>query len=352
MKRFLFAGLLLTVLILFSCSRKKDQTPAPQETQSESGYLAGIPEPVAESPAQEPIEAPDEEYLAQEERLGTEVLNFLEDESNFTSPIIENIDQDEPAEGEEQVPEVETVEKRLLDSYNRLKVMEYGSELFIPQTQNDSSILIHYSDKKAVRLFYDNLYRLTKKEYWSMEAVENARITGTEEYTYEGESKNPVEKIIRSDTAVFVSKLNENGLVNRTEKYEPKGTKPITVTTWTYDDKKRITSETATQGKLVQKQVFNYAKADGIVETSKVKNQGQNAEAKGEEDKKDELPPDYEYYENGVLVTKTEYIKKGVYSTTIWFDSSNWVRTDYEDYVKVRDVYFTNGVERRVKNYE
>ena len=66
----------------------------------------------------------------------------------------------------------------------------------------------------------------------------------------------------------------------------------------------------------------------------------------------DEIPPDYEYYENGVLVTKTEYIKKCVYSTTIWFDSSNWVRTDYEDYVKVRDVYFTNGVERRVKNYE
>ena len=64
------------------------------------------------------------------------------------------------------------------------------------------------------------------------------------------------------------------------------------------------------------------------------------------------MPPDYEYYENGVLVTKTEYIKKGVYSTTIWFDSTNSVRTDYENYVKVRDVYFTNGIERRVKNYE
>ena len=34
MKRFLFAGLLLTVLTLFSCSRKKDQTTADQSTQT------------------------------------------------------------------------------------------------------------------------------------------------------------------------------------------------------------------------------------------------------------------------------------------------------------------------------
>ena len=331
MKRFLFAGLLLTVLTLFSCSRKKDQTPVVQEIQSETGYLADITVPET---TPEPLETPDEDFIAQEERLGTDVLNFLEDESNFTSPIIENTDQDESEADGEQVPEIETVEKRLLDSYNRLKVMEYGSELFIPQTQNDTSILVHYSNKTAVRLFYDNLYRLTKKEYWNMESVENARITGTEEYTYDGDSKNPVEKIIKSDAAIFVSKFNENGLVYRTEKYLPEAAKPLVITTWTYDEKKRITSETATEGKLIKKQVFKYSKTDKI------------------EEEDDEFPPDYEYFENGILVTKTEYIKKGVYSTTIWFDSSNWVRTDYEDYVKVRDVYFTNGVERRVKNYE
>ena len=367
MKRFLFAGLLLTVLTLFSCSRKKDQTTADQSTQtaqSDDMLLASRDEmPATEENLLEIVnpEEQDEEFLAQEERYGTEVLNFLEDESNFTSPVIENIDEYKP-EDEEYAPEVEAVEKRLLDSYNRLKVMEYGTELFIPQTQNDSSVLIHYSDKVAVRLFYDNLYRLTKKEYWKMESVETAGLSGIEEYTYQGDSKNPVEKIIRSDSSVFVSKLNENGLVIRTEKYGvsnagegegfktiPKGAKPVVVTTWTYDDKKRITSETATEGKLVKKQVFNYAKTDGTVESSRVR--GQNSQTQDEEDK-DEIPPDYEYYENGVLVTKTEYIQKGVYSTTIWFDSSNWVRTDYKDYVKVRDVYFTNGVERRVKNYE
>ena len=162
---------------------------------------------------------------------------------------------------------------------------------------------------------------------------------------------------------IFVSKLNENGLVIRTEKYsidesQSLSTKerslstkerslstkerslslskgPIQTTVWTYDDKNRITSETVSEGTSVKKQLYNYAKSDRL-----------------KTEDSDELPPDYEYYENGALITKTEYKEKGVYSTTIWFDSTSSVRTDYENYVKVRDVYFTNGVERRVKNYE
>ena len=58
----------------------------------------------------------------------------------------------------------------------------------------------------------------------------------------------------------------------------------------------------------VQKQVYIYTKIDKL------------------EDNPDNLPPDYEYYENGVLRTKTEYSTKGNYSTTIVFDKINSVR--------------------------
>lgn len=299
----------------------------------------------------------------EEARLGEEVFNFLEDEANFHPPIIEDTkeassdsqesereskeasDQNNPA-----VPEVEAVDKRLLDSYNRLKVMEYGKELFFPlQREQGDAVLIHYSNKAAVRLFYDQYYRLTKKEHWNMESVQNAKVKLVEKYEYEGNSKNPVQKIIESDNTLFVSKLNENGLVIRTQKYEvpqnteedskksdskKQGNKLVSTTNWTYDQKNRITSETVSEKGQIQKQVFIYDKIDKLA------------------DNPDNIPPDYEYYENGVLRTKTEYTSKGTYNTTIVFDNVNTVRAEYENYIKVRDVYYVNGVQKRIKTYE
>ena len=339
MKKQLFTGLLLILLTLCSCSRKKTQTAEAVQTAetvqaAEVVVSSEVEEQTSVEPSVEEDVEIDEEFLAEEERYGTEVLSFLEDESNFTSPIIENTESESSQNNNETVPQVETVEKRLIDSYNRLKVMEYGSELFLPVTKEDSSVLIHYSNKAAVRLFYDELFRLTKKEYWKMESVENARITGTELYSYNGDEKKPFEKKIETETSIFVSKLNENGLVISTEKYAVNGNSPISTTTWSYDEKNRITSETVSEAENIKKQVFIYTKVDKLAEDS------------------DEIPPDYEYYENGVLRTKTEYSKKGTYSTTIIFDSIYSVKTDYENYMKVRDVYYENGVQRRVKDYE
>ena len=371
MKRFLFAGLFLCLLTLLSCSRKKSEAQVSSETSqvpaerseplSDEEFAERISSQISElnkgrnilregSAVEEVIEPKagneeieestlseeDQAYAAEEERLGTDVLDYLENESNFTSPITQTAVPDE-----DSVPDVETVEKRLVDAYSRLKVMEFESELFVPASNEDSSVLVHYSNKSAVRLFYDNLYRLTKKEYWKMDSVENAKITGTEQYSYKDESKKPYEKIISTEESIFVSKLNENGLVTRTEKYSvskenASDKKLVQTTTWTYDEKNRILSETVKEGSGTKKQVFNYKKSDAVAKESE------------EED----LPPDYEYYENGTLLTKTVYEQKGVYSTTIWFDKTTSVRTDYENYVKRREVYYINGVQGRVKNYE
>ena len=354
MKRIVFAGWFLIVLTLLSCSRKKAPEPAVTENSGSQLSLAEV-DIIDKMPQTEDSTQEKEVFEAEETRLGTEVLSYLEDEANFSSPIIEDTEPASVLEEDTSVPQVESVEKRLLDAYNRLKVMEYDTELFIPVTKENSSVLVHYSNNSAIRLFYDELYRLTKKEYWKMDSVENAKITGTETYSYKDEAKKPFEKTIEKEDSIFVSKFNENGLVIRTEKYavedSAKG-KLLQTTFWTYDDKNRITSETLTEKNLVKKQVFDYSKTDGQVKSTKVKNKDDSSQDNKNEASDEELPPDYEYYENGVLITKTEYIKKGGYSTTIWFDSINSVRTDYENYIKIRDVYFTNGVERRVKNYE
>ena len=310
MKRFLFAGLLLICLTLCSCSRKKT---AEQE--------AAVPVQIEQS-AEDPI--PEEIYIEENEPQEYQTLDYLEDESNYSSPVIQNTPEEH---------EVEPVEKRLTDAYNRLKAMEYGTEKFLPVKNGDSSILIHYSNKNAVRLFYDELFRLVKKEYWKMDSVEDAKITGTEEYYYNEDSKKPYEKKIQTESAVFVSNFNENGLIIRTEKFVDN--KSCSVTEIIYDSKDRITSEVVTEGGIVKKQLFNYTVTD-----------------QAELNDQDPVPPDYKYYENDMLITTTAYVKKGFYSTTIWFDKENCVKADYENFVKVREVYYTNGVERRVKNYE
>lgn len=327
MKRFLFTALFLAVLTLFSCSRKKTDKPEEAQGQSEEARMPQEQQELQLTDNTDNIENQDsmpsqEEIIEIEERLPEieQTLDFLEDEANYSSPVSED-------------GEVEPVEKRLTDAYKRLKVMEYGNEKFLPSKQGNNSVLVHYSDKSAVRLFYDQLFRLTKKEYWQMESVQDARITATEEYYYQGDSKKPYEKKIKKDNILLVSKYNENGLIIRSEK----STDDIitAVTEIKYDSKDRIIMQTVNEAGIERKEVFDYRVTD-------------DAEA----DNQEALPPDYKYYENGRLVTQTEYIKKGFYTTIINFDSSDSVRTDYENFVKVREVYYTDGEEKRVKYYE
>ena len=334
MKRFLYPGLFLIFLTLISCSRKKTEENQLAVNTESAGENSSVSE--ASSISGEEI-LPEEDIHPEEEIHATQLLDYLENEENFTSPIIENPD------AEDFLLDVETVEKRLVDSYNRLKVMEYGSEIFIPAQNQEEKILVHYADKKAIRYFYDNLYRLTRKEYWTINSATDYSITIEEEYFYNEDSKKPYEKKILSDENIIVSNYNENGLVIRTEKYKKEDSQkgksseslfPLMVRKWTYDDKERITSESVEEGSKVKKEVFIYSKLDKLQENE------------------ESFPPDYEYYENGELKIKTEYVKKGQYTTTINFDSRNSVKTDYLDFIKTRDLYYTDGDLVRIRNYE
>lgn len=372
MKKYFYAGILLAVLAtLSSCSRKKEIGALPDKRVQEyifSEYLRGNTPQAFDRLMMRPVmdrgtvvylyeklypecsgmidsmdfycdacdngSWVDAVLISMEEtRLGDEILSLLEDEANLSDPIIE----------ENDTVEVEAVEKRLLDSYNRLKVMQYDTEYFLPVAGTDSSTIVHYSNNSALRLFYDDLYRLYKKELWRMNSVSDSKITGIEEYEYNEGSKQPAKKIIQNEKVKTVSKFNQNGLVIETEKYsavenpEKKSEQwqyeksPSSVTVWEYDDQNRITLELCKEKSLTKKQRFIYHNVK-----------------EGE----DEIPPDYEYYENNVLKIKTEYTAKGDYTTLIVFDKSNSVKTYYKAYAKTKDVYITDGIERRVKNYE
>ncbi len=265
----------------------------------------------------------------EEERMGEEILSLLEDETLIAPPIIEEIEQTSETEQE----------KIIMDSSNRLKFMEIGNEIFIPQENSKSSVLTHYSNKAAIRLFYDSKYRLIKKELWKMNSVYDARITGLESFEYMENSYLVHTKIIQNESYKTVSKYNQDGLVIEAKKYasikqddelefDDLGeyeAKPLSTTTWKYDSEKRVIEEKIIANKTVKTQKFIYNENGDI----------------------------YEYYENGSLKIKTEYTKqKGYYTSTIYFDAVNSVKTEYKNYTKIRDIYMANGVETRVKVYE
>lgn len=255
----------------------------------------------------------------EEERMGEETLSMLEDQSLIAPP--EN---------------AEEIEKIFTDSGGSLKIMEFGRELFIPQYKADSSVLTHYSDKTAIRLFYDSLHRLTKKELWKMESVQNASITLVESYEYQENARYASSKTVENNEYKLVSKLNPDGLIVEALKYsigQDSALNLVSKSSWKYDQEKRVTEELVTEYAIEndkeipvneKKQKFLY-------------NEGADL---------------YEYYENGILKIKTEYSEKGKYATTIFFDSHSSVTTWYEDYVKVRDLYITDGVKVREKVYE
>lgn len=280
----------------------------------------------------------DDVLLAMEEaRMGEEILTLLEDESLISPPIIEETDDGPVVENAPQI------EKIFRDSNGVLKSMQFGTEYFIPQQNNGNTILVHYSAKSAIRLFYDDLYRLVKKELWKMESINNAAITGLELYEYNGDSKIASTKTIQTQKYKTVSKLNADGLLIETKKYEALeageatefeyNSRPVSVSFWKYDDQKRITEEAVTEYAVTKQKstVVNDTKQRFIY------NEGHDI---------------YEYYENGSLKIKTEYGEKGNYVTTIYFDSQNSVITYYQDYIKLRDVYMYNGIQTREKVYE
>ena len=67
----------------------------------------------------------------------------------------------------------------------------------------------------------------------------------------------------------------------------------------------------------------------------------------------EEIPADSEYYENNKLLIKTVYSSvKGNYTNEVFFDGGLSIKTFYEDSVRKKDIYYENGSEKRIVNYE
>lgn len=273
---------------------------------------------------------------AEEERIGEEI-NELDD--MFTALSFE---EENRAEEIEKLLTDAIEEKTYTDKYSKLSLLEYGTEILIPVVTDEYKIIIKGDEKEITRYFYDEYYRLVKKELWSI-SEENIELTDSEEYEFSTEERKPASKIVELNDTRERTQYDGKGNLIKSEKYFVYNDKEylISVFKCEYDEDNRIIMEEK------QESVYDesYSK---IIESFNKK-----YVYIYHDDFEEDIPADFEYYEDKVLKMVNRYSNdNGTYTSQIFFDDNLSVQTYYENNKKVKDVYLMNNVVKRVRNYE
>ena len=283
--------------------------------------------------ASELIKADEEESTMNSESESSEVSE-MSDETN-DSQAEETLSEIEKFFSEEKEEVTKTGKNDLLSFY------EFDNEIFTSQDSEGNHILVHSKKEKANRFFYDDEYKLIKKEVWNIPSASKAALEKTETYKYFENSKVVSEKEITGPYTVENVKYNNDGKTLSAEKYA------------VFEDKEHITEKRLfsydDDGNLLSDELKEYFyKADDY------KNLDYSFTKKYLYSYNDEgIPPDFKYFENGILKMHNKYsTEKGNFTSRIFFDEGLSVKSYYENNIRVRDVYYRNNSIIREKVYE
>lgn len=283
--------------------------------------------------ASELIKADEEESTMNSESESSEVSE-MSDETN-DSQAEETLSEIENFFSEEKEEVTKTGKNDLLSFY------EFDNEIFTSQDSEGNHILVHSKKEKANRFFYDDEYKLIKKEVWNIPSVFKAVLEKTETYKYFENSKVVSEKEITGPYTVENVKYSNDGKTLSAEKYA------------VFEDKEHITEKRLfsydDDGNLLSDELKEYFyKADDY------KNLDYSFTKKYLYSYNDEgIPPDFKYFENGILKMHNKYsTEKGNFTSRIFFDEGLSVKSYYENNIRVRDVYYRNNSIIREKVYE
>lgn len=287
----------------------------------EKGVLEGSGFYIAENDTGEWVE---QVLLQIEEEKIAESLSELED--NNKSSLMS------PEEDYENL-----VEKNCLNSNSELFYQEFGSEIFIPKKLSDGkSVVTIVNNDEIKRFFYDQLYRIEKKEFWTNKISPVTRIK-TEEYEYDEDSLKPLTLTVSDNAYRKRYYYQEDGIPYELKIYELKDKKYIlqSKTRYVYDDEKR----------LLKEEQINYTYSNMKITDTFVKKHIFKYNFEG-------IPADEDYYEDDVLKMSTKHSDvKGTYTQHIFFDDKFSVKIFYEDDIKIKEEFNTDG-KKRVKEYE
>lgn len=280
------------------------------------------------------IKADEEEESTMNSESESSEVSEMSDETN-DSQAEETLSEIEKFFSEEKEEVTKTGKNDLLSFY------EFDNEIFTSQDSEGNHILVHSNKEKVNRFFYDDKYKLIKKEVWNIPSAFKAALEKTETYKYFENSKVVSEKDITGPYTVENVKYNNDGKTLSAEKYA------------VFEEKEHIT----------EKRLFSYDD-DGNLLSDELKEYFYKADDYKDLDysftKKylysynDEgIPPDFKYFENGILKMHNKYsTEKGNFTSRIFFDEGLSVKSYYENYIRVRDVYYRNNSIIREKVYE
>ena len=265
-----------------------------------------------------------------------------ETESSESTESTESEESSEPQLSEvEKFFNQEKADTIIHDKNNKLKFYEFENEIFEPQYQNGNLINIHANGNYIDRYFYNDNYQLVKKENWNIPSVQGAKLEKTEKYEYYPDSNVISKKTITTLESQENLTYSETSKILTSEKYAIAEEKNQITSKrkFSYDGEDRLISDSLTEYFYKDKEYkeldysftkkYDYAYNEG------------------------EIPPDFKYYENGVLKMLNKYSsEKGKYVSEIFFDKTFSVKTYYENDVRVKDVFYNGGKVTREKLYD
>ena len=282
----------------------------------------------------------------------SELIKDDEEESTMnseseSSEVSEMSDETNDSQAEETLSEIENFfseEKEEVTKTGKndlLSFYEFDNEIFTSQDSEGNHILVHSMKEKVNRFFYDDEYKLIKKEVWNIPSAFKAVLEKTETYKYFENSKVVSEKEITGPYTVENVKYNNDGKTLSAEKYA------------VFEEKEHITEKRHfsydDDGNLLSDELKEYFyKADDYkaLDYSFTKKYLYSYNDEG-------IPPDFKYFENGILKMHNKYsTEKGNFTSRIFFDEGLSVKSYYENNIRVRDVYYRNNSIIREKVYE
>lgn len=303
----------------------------------------------------------DLEVQTEEERIADEIATMEEEFSG------DQKQGEAPEELSSDLSEIEkslnseNLAKELTDKSENLKFMEYDKEVFIPQKTADGYIIIHSENGNVIRNFYDLLYRLTTKENWTIKTAASATLNQTDNYEYKDDTYTILKKTTASPSQEKTYIYTENGLISDVFEY-------IIINQAENNDKKNNQKSKKSKSEEQIKKLITASRKTSYNDENKVSEE-ESVDYTYDQDyekllytfskkykyfyNQDDIPPDFEYFEDGILKMKNKYSTvKGDYTSQIYFENDFSVKTYYENNIRTKDCYYSGENLIRTKIYD
>ena len=300
--------------------------------------------------------------------IGVFDVSILYDETSDGGDLIDSIDFSESdiftVEEPEELVEIrkeifektaaaknEIRESRFTDTEKKLRFYSFNDEVLSLQKNQDGYTAISSDNKTAVRKFYDNAFRLYKREFWNLSGgAETSEAAKTENYIYADGAK-PVSAVITEPKKRMEISYDESGRIIISKVFaaenesSEKSADPNAAVEIKFNLKSMTRFSYGESGKLTERYYESYDYRRGKLTDTETKREVY-------EHKTEDGEPDYYFYENGALRMKRIYRSVDTYTAYMYFDGGYSSETMYENGKRVRDLFFFHDKLVRSRNYE